>query len=249
MVERECPVCSTLYQADPGRLKFGRQTTCSRKCSYALRSQKLTKAETFQCATCGESVELPPSRTQRVKHGALYCSRECHYEGRSQGLTKRVVTKPYVYTPEGKAAQVAAARKPKGKRVHHWMVCQNCKIVFDDPNWGRPRISGWTFCSLECCNTYRRGENNPAWRGGYRRYYGPDWRPLRRAARERDNYTCQHCGIHQDDLDKKIPVHHINPVSSFEEPNDANTLENVVCLCPPCHMKEEWKTTWSDRRK
>ncbi len=41
---RTCPVCSIEYYADPQRLKHGRQTTCSRFCSYKLRAKKHTKA-------------------------------------------------------------------------------------------------------------------------------------------------------------------------------------------------------------
>src|SRR5699024_11048223 len=33
-VNRECPVCAVSYEADPVRLRHGRQTTCSRACSY-----------------------------------------------------------------------------------------------------------------------------------------------------------------------------------------------------------------------
>ncbi|OGB20608.1 MAG: hypothetical protein A3I66_22850 [Burkholderiales bacterium RIFCSPLOWO2_02_FULL_57_36] len=32
-----CPVCGNNYFADPVRLKHGRQSTCSRACSYKLR--------------------------------------------------------------------------------------------------------------------------------------------------------------------------------------------------------------------
>ena len=36
-----CPVCNGPYEASVKRLSFGRQTTCSRQCSYRLRSQVL----------------------------------------------------------------------------------------------------------------------------------------------------------------------------------------------------------------
>ena len=38
----------------------------------------------------------------------------------------------------------------------------------------------------------------------------------------------------------KPDVHHIQPVGTFEDPEKANFLANVVSLCHPCHMYVEW---------
>jgi hypothetical protein len=177
---------------------------------------------------------------KRVAH-AVFCSRACHYAGRSSGATQRIVTKPYTYTPEGKAALIESARMPKGERaprVH--TTCRNCgtpvKRIASDAKRKPPQ-----FCSVACIGAFQRGERNPAWRGGYRPYYGPDWRPLQRDARKRDNYTCQRCGVTQRELGRQLDVHHIRPVSSFVDPNDANTIDNVTTLCHSCHMAAEWE--------
>lgn len=255
LVQRTCPLCGTVYTANLNRLKFGRQTTCSRQCSYKLRGRQQALrdvvpgnrsvanqpqgiAVVLGCATCSEEVRRTPSQMKGVRHGSVFCSRECHYKGRSIGATKRIIKKPYVYTQEGRAALIESAKKPKGRRVFHWLDCTHCGKRFDDPRDGRERKSGKAFCSLDCCNAHRRGENNPAWRGGHREYYGPDWRAIRRQARRRDNNECRRCGATANG--RELDVHHIKPVSSFENPNDANTLENVVTLCKPCHMKSEW---------
>ncbi len=236
---RTCPVCGVEYQADTKRLKFGRQTTCSRKCSYALRADIRDKSVELVCGVCGEKFTRTPAQVARAKHG-IFCSRECHYAARGLGLTKRVVENPYTYTPESKAAMIAASSKPKGKRTFHLLECAQCGKEFDDPTDGRKRKSGVSFCSLDCCNAYRKGENNPAWRGGHPKYYGADWRGLRRDARSRDKYTCQRCGKECTSPQRAPDVHHIKPVSSFDNVNDANTLDNVVCLCHTCHMQVEW---------
>lgn len=151
---------------------------------------------------------------------------------------KRVVTAPYTYTEESKARMREASSKPKGQRAFHPTLCLHCGKTFDDPNDGRTRKSGLTFCSLDCCNSYRKGDKNPAWRGGHPDYYGPDWRPVQQAALGRDGNTCQRCGTKPEG--REPDVHHIRPVSSFENVNDANTLENFVTLCHPCHMHVEW---------
>jgi len=92
-VERECPVCGLIYDADPVRLKFGRRTTCSRRCSYELRAREHRQSEERECAVCGNVFYRSPAQIAKVKHGALTCSRECAYQTR-----KRVVTSPYVLT-------------------------------------------------------------------------------------------------------------------------------------------------------
>ncbi|MEE9215634.1 MAG: HNH endonuclease [Thermodesulfobacteriota bacterium] len=96
------------------------------------------------------------------------------------------------------------------------------------------------FCSQTCANIGNRGEGNPAWRGGHKKYYGKDWRPLQRLARKLDDNTCQRCGITKKQINRNLDVHHLNPVVTFENPNDANYIENVVTLCHPCHSTVEW---------
>jgi hypothetical protein len=84
-------------------------------------------------------------------------------------------------------------------------------------------------------------EKNPNWQGGISYYpYPEDWtESLRESIRERDNYICQLCGIHQDELDIKLDIHHID--------YDKNNLSprNLISLCRSCHLKtnydrEEW---------
>jgi 5-methylcytosine-specific restriction endonuclease McrA len=92
-------------------------------------------------------------------------------------------------------------------------------------------------------NRSQSGENNPAWNGGRPRYYGENWDEMRKKALERDSNQCQICGQtqaeHYEEYDKDIHVHHIKPISTFEEPEDANTLPNLVTLCYTHHR--EWE--------
>ena len=113
---RNCPVCNQPYYADPKRLKHGRQTTCSRACSYAFRAGSLTKKIDFSCATCGKPFSKAPS-TAKGKHGSVFCSNACHYAGRSLGKSKRVVVDPYVVTEEGREAWKIGAQKTRLKRI------------------------------------------------------------------------------------------------------------------------------------
>ena len=122
-IERVCPICGKIYQADTNRLKFGRQTTCSRACSYKFRAEQLSTSVTLTCSVCGKKFQRSPSKI-KSKHEGVYCSRECHYKGRAIGLTKRVVTVPYTITAEGRAwhaegcKRAAITRKKNGGYRH-----------------------------------------------------------------------------------------------------------------------------------
>lgn len=74
-------------------------------------------------------------------------------------------------------------------------------------------------------------------------YYGENWREQREKALERDNYECRVCGLtneqHQAAHDQSLHVHHIQPLRTFDEPEDANDVENLVVLCQGCHNRWE----------
>lgn len=67
--------------------------------------------------------------------------------------------------------------------------------------------------------------------------YGENWFHRRKEARERDNNTCQVCGFEPDG--RNLDVHHIQPIKTFDEPEAANTLDNLITLCRSCHRKYE----------
>lgn len=111
-----CPICHTKYEADSGRLKWGRQTTCSRRCSYILRSNKLKSGVKIPCAVCGKIIERTAAQ-MRGKYDTSFCSRDCHYKGRSLGLSGRVVLKPYQISDEGREGWLRGAQKTREIRI------------------------------------------------------------------------------------------------------------------------------------
>ena len=72
----------------------------------------------------------------------------------------------------------------------------------------------------------RQGPKHWNWKGGPFPY-GSLWSIQRARARNRDNYTCQRCGVTEEELGHELSVHHIRP---FRESKD-NTLSNLICLC------------------
>ena len=80
------------------------------------------------------------------------------------------------------------------------------------------------------------GKKHPNWQGGKSfEPYPIDWTDrFRETIRKRDNYVCQLCGIHQDELkgfNRKLDIHHI------DYDKDNLNLNNFISLCRNCHLK------------
>lgn len=83
----------------------------------------------------------------------------------------------------------------------------------------------------------RKGNRHPDWRGGHSKYRGEDWYSCRQNVLIRDNYSCQVCGIHRDELEnpQHLHVHHIVPY----EISQNNNQVNLITLCNVHHMEME----------
>lgn len=115
----------------------------------------------------------------------------------------------------------------------------NCKIcgvtVYTQPS--QMKYRNRITCSKECLGKYRRIEAEKRRRElGYTKHqldrlerYSPEMKKWRIAVFERDNYTCQLCGIRGN----YIEADHIKPFAYFEELR--YTLSNGRTLCRPCH--------------
>lgn len=126
-------------------------------------------------------------------------------------------------------------------------TCEICGRKFIIQTWFIIVRGHGKYCSKVCQNRALslnyRGAGNPHWRGGHEPYYGPNWPSQRKKAYKRDNRTCRMCGKRTS---KTPDVHHIKPFREFgyvRDVNDhylqANGLQNLICLCRPCHAKAE----------
>lgn len=106
-----------------------------------------------------------------------------------------------------------------------------------------PARQHFIYCSQECyvAMLSRGGEGHPNWKGGCAHYYGPNWQRQRRKTLERDGYTCQVCGLHQDNHFRELDIHHKKRFREFglENYKLANRLSNLITLCSTCHHKVE----------
>lgn len=93
---------------------------------------------------------------------------------------------------------------------------------------------------------YRRahtGSNHHWWKGGITKRQESLAHALRvelrnwaRQVLERDNYTCQRCGLKSKEKGI-MEAHHIKPVSRY--PSLALDISNEITLCKNCHYKTE----------
>lgn len=71
----------------------------------------------------------------------------------------------------------------------------------------------------------------------YQNDYGPGWKKYKDLIRKRDNYTCQKCGIKEENT--TFHLHHIKPLKLFDSIELANHPSNLITLCPNCHRLAE----------
>jgi predicted restriction endonuclease len=101
------------------------------------------------------------------------------------------------------------------------------------------------FCSTKCSNEYckplRKGDKSHFWKGGLTPKNkiirnSADFCNWRKEVFERDNYTCQECGIYSG-CGKRVylEAHHIKSFASY--PELRFDITNGLTLCEDCHHK------------
>ena len=81
------------------------------------------------------------------------------------------------------------------------------------------------------CHTLKHRNINPSTRYDYIIFN----EKLKDKIRYRDNYCCNICNKHQNELKYKLAVHHID----LDKQN--NTFENLISLCRSCHTKVSYE--------
>lgn len=95
-----------------------------------------------------------------------------------------------------------------------------------------------------------KGNKNPNWNGGSSfEPYGSEFNnKLKELIRQRDNNTCQECNFNQEQLRRKLNIHHID----YNKKN--NHSNNLISLCDSCHSqtnfkREDWINYFQDKIK
>jgi 5-methylcytosine-specific restriction endonuclease McrA len=103
------------------------------------------------------------------------------------------------------------------------------------------------YCNADCRREWARedveggGNRRPpvSAKAASTRQRGANWRVQSKAARERDRYSCRVCGVSEEELGKRLHVHHTIPYSRFKSNIEANRLDYLVSVCSSCHGQLE----------
>lgn len=177
------------------------------------------------CPQCGKAFRTTRQRRQNsIQTGLNFCSMTCAARYRAEhGIA---------LPPRRKPKQGNTVVKP----------CSYCgKPITRQRYEIESRSKFGPFCNHICYGQWRienlAGENSPSWKGGYELWYDGNWKSQRAKARKRDNHTCQECGRTAQSWGYALDVHHIVDYDCFDNPKQANRLENLVTLCRNCHAK------------
>lgn len=154
------------------------------------------------CETCKSKYYVKPFLAPKSK----YCSYDCKYKGQMN-------------------------------RVKN--ICHTCKNEFVRPasifKWASIRGHKNIYCSRYCQGIDKRNDwtNDP--RKTNKDYYrdirwSVQFKEWRKAVFERDNYTCQRCGLRGG----KLEPHHIFRFAYF--PEFRFSVSNGMVLCQDCHQ-------------
>lgn len=222
--KKTCEGCRDDFQSQTGKKFCDDCNPFAGENNGNYKGEDGAKKET-SCNECGVEFQYYPSNKE-----GQYCS-DCQKE------------RPW------------ASRDSNIERIRNWdspehignsrtIECDWCGNSIERP---LSMINENNFCSNNCQSDWLSeeytGDGHPNWVEDYPTdtNYSGEWWNVRRQALERDNYTCQKCNVHREELGRNPSVHHIKPVETFENEQDAHTLDNVVSLCPSCHREEEWK--------
>jgi len=208
---RTCNGCGSEFYDEKARLEYC--DDCNPNAGEHNGNWKGAK-EQAECERCGSSFEYYPSDKDGV-----YCPACVE------------AAEDFLGTPYAETVDPETVTRS----------CDNCgeqiTVLQCNRQYGHGR-----FCSEECLwdwmSENRRGKQHHQWEGTSKPYHAT-WSKVRSAALERDEYQCQNCGIHTDEIGRNPDVHHIEPIRTFDDPLDAHYLDNVISLCPSCHAKTE----------
>jgi len=254
----QCSVCGKDIERAEWQLKRNKSHYCSKECSNIGKIKHLIVA----CDNCGVEFEAHPSRFNRTNHH--FCSNSCcaefrleHQEEMYGNYTGRIelecsycgklfIRKPCAVSGDNQYCSIECQHKSLIKA--EIVVCDYCGKEFAKKK-SQIKLSKSNYCNRQCKGKAHAQENHSNWRGGSsRRGYGNEFgKKLKKTIRLRDSYTCQECGLTEQETGRKHAVHHID----YDKLN--NDPDNLISLCRECHgytnfNREDWEKRYKLKR-
>ncbi|WP_226043481.1 HNH endonuclease [Natrinema sp. DC36] len=207
----ECPTC--------GREDF--QSERGMKTHHKKAHGESIAGVKTECSWCGDEIRVPPGNYRKCDHH--FCTdKGCEPEWRKQ------------FSGENHSQWKG------GKQTY---TCSNCG---GEVTRAPADVNGENvFCNRDCYTDWKgdqmRGPDHHNWKGGYTQ--NKNWPEIRQRALAADGYQCQGCGVseeeHRSEHGAGLSVHHIFPRMEFDDPHEADSVDNLVTLCRGCHAKWE----------
>ena len=251
---KKCEECNKKFNSRLSIYRF-----CSHKCSCVNKTK--TSKVTKKCPICGNDFSHKKSIMDKKK----FCSIECfHTDSRNKAnkLTKRCIYCGKEYT--GKRSKIKKQKycsreclhsAKSGKNSHFWdgglktKICVVCKSKYKIKKSFDDRRS---TCSKKCMGILRKGENNHRWKGGISPLRDmirglSEARQWRKKVFERDNYTCQDCGVRsKQGVKVYLEAHHVKSFAELlaeflQEYNQFSPFEDKDTLV---RLAMKWQPFW-----
>jgi len=192
-----------------------------------------------------DSIKKVSKEYRKKNKEALAIVRKLHY----QNVAKYATYKDRLTIDESpRLAKDNVSIEAKCKYCNQYFTPTNLQIInrIQALN-GNVGGDQFLYCSEHCkkaCPTYRQIK----YPRGFKVKSSREVNPLvRQMCFERDNWTCQECGLTQKDA--QLHCHHLNPVAST--PLLSNDVSNTLTLCKECHKEAHRQPgmTYQDIRK
>jgi len=264
-MELICSGCGDKFIKKTHELNESGVKFCSNECFLKNRKNRVIT----NCASCGKEIEK--SRHQFDTQDNCFCSRKCLFDWQHENwqgenhpnfsqieVTCHTCGKPIFkskWTVEhrkyhfcNKTCLSVFVKSEKGwsYKEKKNVLCSNCGKELQICPAEIERYNNH-FCNSSCLFEFNVGKNNPNWKGGLSFHdYGQDFNEkLKEEVRERDNRTCQLCGMVEEG--RKHDCHHVDYCK------ENNVKENLISLCRVngCHSKtngnrEYWEGYFKD---
>lgn len=234
-MKKQCQCCGSTYEADKHNRKYC-SVACYRKARWGSK-----RSETRQCVWCGNTFRAYINNSRRAEK---YCSVDCYRQDRERPILRLIcptcgktfkTQSPKTYCSRQCYFNSGAPKPGARNRIEH--KCEWCGKAFTRPASYFQRSNQHFFCSHRCSSFWWshygvRGSRHPAWKGGVlNAAYRTQWHRARKAVLSTAGSTCSECGTRR----KRLLVHHIIPADEFNDPREANKLNNLKAVCDKCH--------------
>ena len=264
-IKVKCETCGKAIKRIPYKIKKHKYHFCSRKCRSEFFKDKNNPAwkggkVEVKCEICEKIFLAYTSANQR------FCSEKCMLNALHKQTYKQIKIKCKQCGKIFNRTPSHIKRRPnpfcsrecfKSFTNKIDVKCDFCgKKIKKSPS--KIKKHKYHFCSKKCVDNFKkkyyRRENHWNWQNGKSfEPYGVEFNSkLREQIRSRDNFRCQECFRHQDELRTKtnrpykLNIHHID----YNKKN--NNSNNLISLCRVCHIKanfnrDDWTQYYQEK--